>query len=142
MHYLLGPPCKITYVPKQPPICQALRSRKGGRGVVSPPLKFFCRCAFFSKSPGNALFERSNQKCTWKLIFYMSKLKKKHNTLLLIRFYQAENIKSITIFNSLTEKREPKISPPPIQSLFWVFSIKLKLCKNFTKGDRTWLLDA
>ena len=35
----------------------------GSRGVVSPP-NFFVGVPFFSKSPWNALFERSNQKCS------------------------------------------------------------------------------
>ena len=53
---------------------QALRSR-GGRGVVCPP-KVFCRCALFYEEPLKcAYFEKSNQKCTWKLICYTSKLK-------------------------------------------------------------------
>ena len=45
---------------------------QGGRGVVSSPptFKVFVNVPFFSKSPRSALFERSNQKCTWKLIFY------------------------------------------------------------------------
>ena len=36
--------------------------------------------------------------------------------------------------NKKKKKAEPKISPPPIQSLFEVFCIKIKLCIIFTKG--------
>ena len=60
---------------------QALRITGGEQeGRQSPPpsppkKRFFVNVPFFSKSPRNALFERSNQKFTWKLIFYTSKLK-------------------------------------------------------------------
>ena len=43
------------------------------RGRQSQP-KFFVDVLFVWKSPGNVLFERSNQKCTWKSIYYTSKL--------------------------------------------------------------------
>ena len=46
---------------------------QGGREPPPPPPsppKFFVSVPFLSKSPTSALFERSNQKCTWKLIFY------------------------------------------------------------------------
>ena len=51
---------------------QALRSKRG-RGGGTPPKKVFVDVTFFSKSHWSAIFERSNQKCTWKLIFYTSK---------------------------------------------------------------------
>ena len=83
---------------------QAFRSRGGRGGGLPPPppakKKVFYRCALFHEEPLKCvLFERSNQKCTWNLIFYTCKLK--HNTLLLIRFYQVENIKSLTLFNNI-----------------------------------------
>ena len=128
------------------PIFQALQSR-GARGFVSPhPAKFFVNVPFFSKSPCSALFERSYQKRTWKLIFYKSKLKLK--TTLLIRFCQVENIKSITLFNSIANAlgwmdiplTDHKVGCYDKQGLmfhhplFNPFCIKIKLCIIFTKG--------
>ena len=37
---------------------------------LPPPPRFFVNVPLFSKSPRSAPFERSNQKYTWKLIFY------------------------------------------------------------------------
>ena len=48
-------------------------SRAGRVGGQSQP-KFFVDVPFVGKSPGSVLFERSNQKCTWKSIYYTSKL--------------------------------------------------------------------
>ena len=64
-------------------IFQALQIRGGEQEGRQSPRRpppsqkkgFFVNVPFFSKSPWNALFERSNQKFTWKLIFYTSKLK-------------------------------------------------------------------
>ena len=77
-----------------------------GQGVVCPPSlppKAFCQCVLFFEEPFKyVLFERTNQKCTWKSILYTSKLKKP-NILLLIGFYQVENIKSETLFSSIKD---------------------------------------
>ena len=75
---------------------------QGGQGGRLPT-KVFCQCAlFFEEHFKCVLFERSNQKCTWKSILYTSKLKK-HTILLLIGFYQVEHIKSETLFNSIKD---------------------------------------
>ena len=60
--------------------CSECRPSGAGGGEIggsSDTPKSFVDVPFFSKRPWNALSERSNQKCTWKLIIYKSKLKLK-----------------------------------------------------------------
>ena len=79
-------------------LTQALRSRMGAGGS-SASAKVFCQCALFLEEPFKyILFERSNQKCTRKPILYTSKLENL-NVLLLVGFYQIENIKTETLLN-------------------------------------------
>ena len=60
------------------------------------PPKVFCQRAFFSKSPLNVYFLQMK-------INTRQLNKIKSTTLLLIEFYQVENIKSETLFNSIKD---------------------------------------
>ena len=81
-------------------ILQALQSRGLGGRLPTPP-KFSVNVPFFSKSPLNVSFLKEVIKNVHENQ-YTSKLKK-HNILLLIGFYQVENIKSETLFNSIKD---------------------------------------
>ena len=67
-------------------------SGAGGAGVSSASPKFFVGVPFF---------RRALEMPFLKEVTKIKQIKIKHNTLLLIKFYRVENIKSITIFNSI-----------------------------------------
>ena len=69
-----------------------------GAGVHLPPPKVFCQYALFLKSTLNVSFLKEVIK-NMKINNLTSKLEK-HN-IVLIGFYQVENIKSETLFNSI-----------------------------------------